>query len=57
MKNTFNIEELARFSLQQTGDYCTGTMLAQYAAQHPQSSDNEIITVASIIEEFVTDAI
>lgn len=57
MKNTFNIEELARFSLQQTGDYCTGTMLAQYAALHPQSSDNEIITVASIIEEFVNDAI
>lgn len=56
MKHIINIEQLASFSLRMTGEYCSGTMIAQYAANNPHANDSEINEVTSLIEEFIQDA-
>jgi len=48
-----NLEKLAEHSLTMTGEYCPDTMLANFAAKHPQASDNEINHAHEQIEEFV----
>ena len=57
MKKPFNIEELAAFSLNTTGEYCADTMLAHFAAHNPHATDEEINSTHEHIEAFVQDAI
>ncbi len=48
-----NLETLANHSLTMTGEYCPDTMLAKFAASHPNATDSDINKAHEQIEEFV----
>lgn len=57
LRTPLNIEELAQFSLDQTGDFCPETMLAQYAHCNPSLSEEELNSAHADFVEFVNNAI